>query len=107
MNLLLHLFFHVLATTAIYTLSLHDALPILIGHVSKSLAAARGSPVRAGRGLGATFRRPDGTRRTPRRSLVSTDEQIGRAQSELQSRRELVCRLLLEKKKILVQCIKS
>src|SRR2546421_9674480 len=76
-------FFNDTATTEIYTLSLHDALPI-------SGDTSRGRPARA-RGV-----RPPGRRtrcRTPRarRSEEHT--------SELQSRSDLVCRLLLEKKK--------
>src|SRR5438034_10584069 len=63
-------------TTSIYTLSLHDALPIL-GHVVRHL---RDEPadVRAGR-VGD----------------VRSEEHT----SELQSHSDLVCRLLLEKKK--------
>src|SRR5689334_25074741 len=72
-------FFNDTATTEIYTLSLHDALPI-----SDAAAAGR--------------RRADRTRSSPatharhRRSEEHT--------SELQSQFHLVCRLLLEKKKI-------
>src|SRR5690349_21906164 len=68
------------ATTEIYTLSLHDALPICRG------AHRRHRPVVETRCGGA--REPV---RTRRRSEEHT--------SELQSRRDLVCRLLLEKKK--------
>src|SRR5438874_5520530 len=74
-------FFNDTATTEIYTLSLHDALPI-------SAASSR----RAGPGPAAargSFPAPPA--RPPRRSEEHT--------SELQSRRDLVCRLLLEKKK--------
>src|SRR5262245_64617147 len=81
---LLFFFFNDPATTEIYTLSLHDALPIL----------ARRRSVRDRRGACAALRargtpRPD--RWTHRRSEEHT--------SELQSLRHLVCRLLLEKKK--------
>src|SRR6266496_6612984 len=73
-------FFNDTATTEIYTLSLHDALPIS--------PAATGWPSSA---WGSScFQRGTPTR-TPRRSEEHT--------SELQSRRDLVCRLLLEKKK--------
>src|ERR1019366_7257958 len=69
-------FFNDTATTEIYTLSLHDALPIC--------ARARD---RAGFGV-----RPGGRHRADRsRSEEHT--------SELQSLTNLVCRLLLEKKK--------
>src|SRR5215203_4129730 len=74
--LLLIFFFNDTATTEIYTLSLHDALPI---------SSSRPTPP-AWRWC-ATWRWP--TRR--RRSEEHT--------SELQSRQYLVCRLLLEKKK--------
>src|SRR5579871_3800383 len=68
-------FFNDTATTEIYTLSLHDALPIcaqLLDHLGVGLDAGR-------------------HREAGRRSEEHT--------SELQSRRDLVCRLLLEKKK--------
>src|SRR5216683_8091678 len=68
-------FFNDTATTEIYTLSLHDALPI--------------SPVSGlRRGCGPRFW--ENAWRTAR-----SEEHT----SELQSRSELVCRLLLEKKK--------
>src|SRR5438874_11766459 len=69
-------FFNDTATTEIYTLSLHDALPI-----SVSLPRPTRAPSRMGRST-----RPGGSR---------SEEHT----SELQSRRDLVCRLLLEKKK--------
>src|SRR2546422_8522844 len=78
---LLFFFFNDTATTEIYTLSLHDALPIL------RVAAARGPA-----------RRLSGTRAVTASSLG----ELGRSEehtSELQSRLHLVCRLLLEKKK--------
>src|SRR5215467_16311310 len=73
-------FFNDTATTEIYTLSLHDALPIyglLVGHVA---------------------------RRGHRRAPVALDARHARVRSEehtseLQSPCNLVCRLLLEKKK--------
>src|SRR5216683_7357028 len=65
-------FFNDTATTEIYTLSLHDALPILwpdpIGRIGESV------------GFHFAYRSEEHT-------------------SELQSRSDLVCRLLLEKKK--------
>src|SRR3712207_8635032 len=90
--LLLHLlflffFFNDTATTEIYTLSLHDALPICI--VDRHHLA--------GREIGG-----DAPLRV-RRQTVS-DPGIGEGSrseehtSELQSRQYLVCRLLLEKK---------
>src|SRR5262245_62991116 len=75
------------ATTEIYTLSLHDALPI----------SARRADSAARRPRGAAAQRT-AARRSPRRSPLEP----GRSEehtSELQSLRHLVCRLLLEKKK--------
>src|SRR5256885_15927717 len=74
-------FFNDTATTEIYTLSLHDALPISTGVSSGS---ARWPPPRAPRSP------PRRTPPRPRRSEEHT--------SELQSPCNLVCRLLLEKK---------
>src|SRR2546430_11355066 len=75
-------FFNDTATTEIYTLSLHDALPISAG---PGAAARRLGPGRAVDAyLGRTLARPG-------RSEEHT--------SELQSQSNLVCRLLLEKKK--------
>src|SRR2546422_7186710 len=70
-------FFNDTATTEIYTLSLHDALPISFA-ISVSAAA-----------------RPS-ARGTPSGGKKSRSEEHT---SELQSRLHLVCRLLLEKKK--------
>src|SRR6266496_6853080 len=71
-------FFNDTAPPAIYTLSLHDALPI------------SRDPDRLDGIEPAALGRPD-RRAAPGRSEEHT--------SELQSRRDLVCRLLLEKKK--------
>src|SRR6266496_2127320 len=68
-------FFNDTAATEIYTLSLHDALPISANHDD------------------AVFSEPE---------TFDIDRPNARSEehtSELQSRRELVCRLLLEKKK--------
>src|SRR5260370_31734080 len=70
-------FFNDTATTEIYTLSLHDALPIC--HAGKACGAC--GPAVAGAGWP----------QAPQRSEEHT--------SELQSHLNLVCRLLLEKKK--------
>src|SRR5690242_21621119 len=72
-------FFNDTATTEIYTLSLHDALPISIAIVRRNVRPARIKP-----GL------PD----RPGVALRSEEHT-----SELQSHVNLVCRLLLEKKK--------
>src|SRR2546429_5247551 len=82
-------FFNDTATTEIYTLSLHDALPISVS------STARGSSSR-GRTI-SVFRSP-----SKRHSASGRATRFSRSEehtSELQSRLHLVCRLLLEKKK--------
>src|SRR5256885_15663142 len=85
-------FFNDTATTEIYTLSLHDALPISSGHRIEE------AEVRSGLGD-----RPD--QRTAEsqfawRLLLRQDGRRSEEHtSELQSPCNLVCRLLLEKKK--------
>src|SRR5207248_9259187 len=78
--LLLFFFFNDPATTEIYTLSLHDALPILWDALMDAGKPLGMLPC----GLGARERSEEHT-------------------SELQSPYDLVCRLLLEKKKKIVQ----
>src|SRR5256885_9326999 len=81
-------FFNDTATTEIYTLSLHDALPISHqGAQSGSGHEGRIAGRQGERGRGPVPHRPE----EPRRSEEHT--------SELQSPCNLVCRLLLEKKK--------
>src|SRR3712207_7574823 len=87
-------FFNDTATTEIYTLSLHDALPIS--------AASSGDSI---------FGRCDRRRNRPRSHAfcsrnnvlgcitISRGKRSEEHTSELQSRQYLVCRLLLEKKK--------
>src|SRR2546422_6140307 len=77
----LFFFFNDTATTEIYTLSLHDALPI---SAQRHSDAGRRAPDRA---------------RSAHRPGATLGGEIGRHTSELQSRLHLVCRLLLEKKK--------
>src|SRR5438034_7794099 len=77
-------FFNDTATTEIYTLSLHDALPISDPEQGQG-DPPRGLP-RAGPGIACL---------PPRRAAVRSEEHT----SELQSHSDLVCRLLLEKKK--------
>src|SRR5574341_145428 len=69
-------FFNDTATTEIYTLSLHDALPILVGERDKVFNHLR-------------------RERLEQRQDLRSEEHT----SELQSPTNLVCRLLLEKKK--------
>src|SRR5438874_11778931 len=72
-------FFNDTATTEIYTLSLHDALPIFSASQRQSRRDTEG------------FLAAPQKNAARKRSEEHT--------SELQSRRDLVCRLLLEKKK--------
>src|SRR5258707_7373697 len=90
---LLFFFFNDTATTEIYTLSLHDALPIS----RHRPATPRGGCLSARTDRAARLeRRREGARgRLPGRRAVRSEEHT----SELQSRQYLVCRLLLEKKK--------
>src|SRR2546422_2328545 len=88
-------FFNDTATTEIYTLSLHDALPIY-GHRAGPSGAARGDR----RGRAHDFRRRQGERLALRGAGGRSEEHT----SELQSRLHLVCRLLLEKKKHIGRC---
>src|SRR5947209_13080324 len=79
-------FFNDTATTEIYTLSLHDALPIWTICVRWSAAARSRETARAAAPAAGSCRSEEHT-------------------SELQSRQYLVCRLLLEKKNI--RCLQA
>src|SRR5438477_4172342 len=81
-------FFHVTAPTEIYTLSLHDALPI-----SRSKATFPSAPAKS------SWKASGNTRAAPAISLASRVVRSEEHTSELQSHVNLVCRLLLEKKK--------
>src|SRR5947199_4519386 len=87
--LFLVFFFNDLATTEIYTLSLHDALPI-------SSARWNGS---GGEGGIRLCRATAPTAFVPRKNRPGASGRSEEHTSELQSLRHLVCRLLLEKKK--------
>src|SRR3712207_8014535 len=94
-------FFNDTATTEIYTLSLHDALPILVGDRFSDVELARAAGVRSafvltGYGRGELEHQSQLWPHHP--DLVRSEEHT----SELQSRQYLVCRLLLEKKKLLL-----
>src|SRR3712207_8469169 len=87
-------FFNDTATTEIYTLSLHDALPISDAPSGGEIRVAEPGVSRLRRCCGCAAPCPwPRARRARRRSEEHT--------SELQSRQYLVCRLLLEKKTIL------
>src|SRR5204863_9832144 len=80
-------FFNDTATTEIYTLSLHDALPIWPSR----------KPTRSWR---TVFPRSTAAPRQPALRAHREGPRSEEHTSELQLRRDLVCRLLLEKKKI-------
>src|SRR5438270_6718370 len=88
---MLFFFFRVTATTVIYTLSLHDALPIS----SALRRAIRFGPCRIFARLKTWISMPSLRRNAARTSRTRSEEHT----SELQSQSNLVCRLLLEKKK--------
>src|SRR3712207_9415727 len=95
-------FFNDTATTEIYTLSLHDALPIsealdldedgyLVSTCrSKDMIISGGQNIYPTEARNASASAPK-----PEKGAVRSEEHT----SELQSRQYLVCRLLLEKKK--------
>src|SRR2546430_15392209 len=93
--ILFFFFFNDTATTEIYTLSLHDALPILRRHPEQDgcitllvfVADRFGNLTIEGRNA-------EGRRRFTTNRVRSEEHT-----SELQSQSNLVCRLLLEKKK--------
>src|SRR3712207_7684230 len=97
MCILFFFFFNDTATTEIYTLSLHDALPIFTsGSVAQRLRATRK------RRRVSVPTRSVGTRMVHAVGVIAMDSLPSRSEehtSELQSRQYLVCRLLLEKKK--------
>src|SRR5437016_12487873 len=82
-NLILF-FLYDTATTEIYTLSLHDALPIFSNHAS--IASSSG---------------PSPSSSSPAKTVIQMSWGLRSEEhtSELQSLTNLVCRLLLEKKK--------
>src|SRR3712207_8984601 len=88
-------FFNDTATTEIYTLSLHDALPIWLAHVQDPLPA-RSADQERGEGVADAPLSEEEQQRRRRAiaELMRSEEHT----SELQSRQYLVCRLLLEKK---------
>src|SRR5437667_9080263 len=85
LSLFFFFFFNDPATTEIYTLSLHDALPI---SQPPFVSSRRTCSISVARSVMRPSNRPS-------RSSVRSEEHT----SELQSHHDLVCRLLLEKKK--------
>src|SRR3712207_7963385 len=97
-------FFNDTATTEIYTLSLHDALPILL-----NVAPPAAIPSIAGSLMGSIFN-PNIVEQEYSGNIAALEIEVAsiiRSEehtSELQSRQYLVCRLLLEKKKNKKKC---
>src|SRR2546430_17471625 len=88
-------FFNDTATTEIYTLSLHDALPICWARRATEIGPYDESALRRLlRLLDHVGRRADAVREYE--EFARSEEHT----SELQSQSNIVCRLLLEKKKI-------
>src|SRR2546430_12017948 len=86
-------FFNDTATTEIYPLSLHDALPIFTDPVSQKVLAFFPD---------ANTPLVGGTNWTGTAATINNNDTYFRSEehtSELQSQSNLVCRLLLEKKK--------
>src|SRR5688572_31806683 len=89
----LFFFFNDTATTEIYTLSLHDALPIL--RIDEFFECAFALAVRRRQAVVADKRTEAVLETVPHLPHERSEEHT----SELQSQSNLVCRLLLEKKK--------
>src|SRR3712207_8219363 len=87
-------FFNDTATTEIYTLSLHDALPIC--RWTRRPTCRRATRRTSGASRAASW--PTPTSWTPGRRRRCRRRRSEEHTSELQSRQYLVCRLLLEKK---------
>src|SRR5690606_39552899 len=97
----LSLFFNNSSTTKIYTLSLHDALPISLlfqsgsyVHNDFNIVVAAPEALRISRVM-----ERDGMAEAQVRARMDKQMRSEEHTSELQSRENLVCRLLLEKKK--------
>src|SRR2546422_2315477 len=98
-----YFFFNDTATTEIYTLSLHDALPISIATVATGtpfgiweMDRSASSPPSGVAAIGTPITGSSvSDARNPGSAAARSEEHT----SELQSRLHLVCRLLLEKKK--------
>src|SRR3712207_8958603 len=95
-------FFNDTAATEIYTLSLHDALPISCTCTARP--HGRGGNSATSRSPRRTWRPAKGSSRSsgpcgPGPTAPATADRSEEHTSEPQSRQYLVCRLLLEKKK--------
>src|SRR5439155_25533055 len=104
----LHFHFPTPPTPQIYTLSLHDALPISPRSCAGSATSRQRPPRETTRG--GQRSRPARRRRQTMKNITRRSVRSEEHTSELQSRGHLVCRLLLEKKKNKMQnnkkCVK-
>src|SRR2546430_2648589 len=100
-------FFNDTATTEIYTLSLHDALPIflnihsIVNHAHEHVGHSRDDLGTAGRAENEKWFSVahDNRRRHRRKRALARSNRSEEHTSELQSQSNLVCRLLLAQKK--------
>src|SRR2546430_15492852 len=91
----LFFFFNDTATTEIYTLSLHDALPIFLNPLDNLVSCLKYLFLHRSNRLQNTLLDDDRVDRYLLGEYSRSEEHT----SELQSQSNLVCRLLLEKKK--------
>src|SRR2546422_7599161 len=109
---MLSFFFNDTATTEIYTLSLHDALPISLAGIFGMplprflLFDSLGALLYAGMFTGLGYLFSAELERMAEGALRLGEWRSEEHTSELQSRLHLVCRLLLEKKKN-KQCVRN
>src|SRR3712207_7686820 len=102
----MYFFFNDTATTEIYTLSLHDALPISIRIRTTIRSCTWPFELRTtrrswtGSSTATSSAEESCHGRTRNRTHSSPSRRSEEHTSELQSRQYLVCRLLLEKKKL-------
>src|SRR5690606_41476047 len=94
-SLAFFLFFSAPATPEIYTLSLHDALPISYVPCPPAKPTSFSNSAAPPTGCAAPMSCTSSCSNTSLQSPIRSEEHT----SELQSRENLVCRLLLEKKK--------
>src|SRR5207248_11786807 len=96
------------ATTELYTLSLHDALPISCGRTGKRWSVAAWAFTTISRHLPSSLMKRGFRWDRAESDEARTSVEGSRSEehtSELQSPYDLVCRLLLEKKKyLMIQC---
>src|SRR2546430_9410687 len=107
LGIVIFFFFNDTATTEIYTLSLHDALPISARGASRIGRGTRGSSVFTPRSaaLGSLPQAGLSLSNRLKTSLLASVRSEEHT-SELQSQSKLVCRLLLEKKNCRIkQCL--